>query len=138
MLSPGAAIIGRGLGREVALVTDGRFSGANHGIMIGHVTPEAQDGGLIAVVQDGDVIVIDLVNRTLNLVSLSEDFAQAEYFLAHLHSLSQPFLSLKEVDEEEIQRRLASWKAPEMKKTTVVLSKYAKLVSSAHYGAVTH
>ena len=98
MLSPGAAIIGRGLGREVALVTDGRFSGGNHGIMIGHVTPEAQDGGLIAVVQDGDVIVIDLVNRTLNLVSLSEDFAQAEYFLVHLQSLSQPFLSLKEVD----------------------------------------
>ena len=68
MLSPGAALVGAGLGKEVALVTDGRFSGASHGIMIGHVSPEAFDGGPIAFVKDGDMITIDNVNRRLDLV----------------------------------------------------------------------
>ena len=69
MLSPGAALVGAGLGKDVALVTDGRFSGASHGIMIGHVSPEAYDGGAIALVQDGDTICIDNINKTLDLVS---------------------------------------------------------------------
>ncbi len=69
MLSPGAALVGAGLGKDVALVTDGRFSGASHGIMIGHVTPEAFCGGNIALVQDGDIIIIDNLNRRLDLVS---------------------------------------------------------------------
>ena len=68
MLSPGAALVGAGLGKQVALVTDGRFSGASHGIMIGHVTPEAYSGGPIALFQNGDIITIDAPNQTLNLV----------------------------------------------------------------------
>ena len=68
MLSPGAALIGAGLGKDVALVTDGRFSGASHGIMIGHVTPEAFSGGNIALVKDGDMITIDNVSKKLELV----------------------------------------------------------------------
>jgi dihydroxy-acid dehydratase len=68
MLSPGAALVGAGLGKQVALVTDGRFSGASHGIMIGHVTPEAYSGGPIALVQNGDTVTIDAPNRILNLV----------------------------------------------------------------------
>lgn len=71
MLSPGAALVGAGLGKEVALVTDGRFSGASHGIMIGHVTPEAYDGGAIALVQNGDMVSIDNINGKLDLVSYS-------------------------------------------------------------------
>lgn len=69
MLSPGAALVGAGLGKEVALVTDGRFSGASHGIMVGHVTPEAFSGGSIALVKNGDMITIDSVKKTLDLVS---------------------------------------------------------------------
>ena len=69
MLSPGAALVGAGLGKTVALVTDGRFSGASHGIMIGHVTPEAYSGGPIALVQNNDLVTIDARNRTLNVVS---------------------------------------------------------------------
>ena len=68
MLSPGAALVGAGLGKEVALVTDGRFSGASHGIMIGHVTPEAFSGGPIALVKNGDTITIDTLNRSLDVV----------------------------------------------------------------------
>ena len=68
MLSPGSALIGAGLGKTVALVTDGRFSGASHGIMIGHVTPEAFVGGPIALVEDGDMITVDAANRKLNVV----------------------------------------------------------------------
>lgn len=71
MLSPGAALVGAGLGKQVALVTDGRFSGASHGIMIGHVTPEAYSGGPIALVQNDDIVTIDSVNRTLNVVSFT-------------------------------------------------------------------
>ena len=71
MLSPGGALVGAGLGKKVALVTDGRFSGASHGIMIGHVSPEAQVGGPIGLIQDGDMIVIDPHSATLKVVCLS-------------------------------------------------------------------
>jgi dihydroxy-acid dehydratase len=108
MLSPGSALVGQGLGKDVALVTDGRFSGASHGIMVGHVCPEARDGGLLALVQDGDVIMIDKVKQTLDV----------------------------RLTEAEIDARRAAWKPPPAKARVGVLKKYAKLVSSAHYGAV--
>ena len=75
MLSPGGALVGAGLGKTVALVTDGRFSGASHGIMIGHVSPEAQVGGPIGLIQDGDVIVIDVETATLNVVRVDFFFS---------------------------------------------------------------
>ena len=109
MLSPSSALMGAGLGKDVALVTDGRFSGGTHGIMIGHVSPEAQAGGLIAVVQEGDDIEIDLGHGTLNL----------------------------KLDEDEIADRLARWQAPQPRYARGVLAKYAALVSSASRGAVT-
>eukprot|EP00965_Chrysotila_dentata_P216471 6189398-Pleurochrysis_carterae.AAC.1 len=108
MLSPGAALVGQGLGQDVALVTDGRFSGASHGIMVGHVTPEAADGGAIAVVKDGDAIRIEKETQTLQLL----------------------------IDETELKMRMAEWTPPKFKANTGVLKKYAKLVKSAHYGAV--
>ena len=109
MLSPSSALMGAGLGKDVALVTDGRFSGGTHGIMIGHVSPEAQAGGALAVVEEGDMIEIDLVSGELNL----------------------------KLDEAAIAVRLANWKAPEIRYERGVLAKYAKLVSSASRGAVT-
>ena len=109
MLSPSSALMGAGLGKDVALVTDGRFSGGTHGIMIGHVSPEAQAGGTLAVVEEGDMIEIDLVSGTLNL----------------------------KIDENEIAGRLANWQPPEIRYERGVLAKYAKLVSSASRGAVT-
>lgn len=109
MLSPSAALMGAGLGKDVALVTDGRFSGGTHGIMIGHVSPEAQAGGVLAVVQEGDLIEIDLAKGVLNL----------------------------KLDEAEIARRLGEWQAPQAKYPRGVLAKYAALVSSASRGAVT-
>ncbi len=109
MLSPSAALMGAGLGKDVALITDGRFSGGTHGIMIGHVAPEAQVGGLIAVVAEGDVIEIDLDLGELNL----------------------------KLSEGEISSRLAQWQAPESRYPRGVLAKYAQLVSSASRGAVT-
>ncbi len=109
MLSPSSALMGAGLGKSVALVTDGRFSGGTHGIMIGHVAPEAQVGGVIAVVQEGDVVEIDLERGELNL----------------------------RLDQEEISRRLAQWQRPEPRYRRGVLAKYAMLVSSASKGAVT-
>ncbi len=109
MLSPSAALMGAGLGKDVALVTDGRFSGGTHGIMIGHVSPEAQMGGVIAVVQEGDLIAIDLERGELNL----------------------------KLDDVEIARRLALWRAPQPRYARGVLAKYATLVSSASRGAVT-
>eukprot|EP01012_Entosiphon_sulcatum_P037729 TRINITY_DN4857_c0_g1_i1.p1 TRINITY_DN4857_c0_g1~~TRINITY_DN4857_c0_g1_i1.p1 ORF type:complete len:600 (-),score=89.25 TRINITY_DN4857_c0_g1_i1:15-1718(-) len=110
MLSPGGALIGAGLGKDVALVTDGRFSGASHGIMIGHVSPEAWDGGVIALVRDGDVVTIDAQNHKLE-VNLSED---------------------------ELQARRASWVRPKRPAPRGFLAKYRATVSSAHLGAVTH
>lgn len=109
MLSPSSALMGAGLGKDVALVTDGRFSGGTHGIMIGHVAPEAQVGGVIAVVQEGDVIEINLERAELNL----------------------------KLDANEIAARLTRWQAPEARYARGVLAKYARLVSSASQGAVT-
>ena len=109
MLSPTSAIMGRGLGQDVALITDGRFSGGSHGFVIGHITPEAQEGGLLAIVEDGDSIIIDIQNRKIDL----------------------------EVTTDEVKKRQANWKCPEANYTRGVLAKYAKTVSSASLGAVT-
>jgi dihydroxy-acid dehydratase len=109
MLAVTAALVGEGLGEEVALLTDGRFSGATHGFMAGHVAPEAVAGGPIAAVRDGDTITIDVPNRRLD-VALSD---------------------------EEIARRVADYEAPPTTVSNGVLGKYAKLVSSASEGAVT-
>jgi dihydroxy-acid dehydratase len=109
MLKPTGAIMGAGLGNSVALITDGRFSGGTHGFVVGHITPEAQDGGTIALVQNGDRIVIDAVNNTIDLA----------------------------VSEEELNRRRTTWVAPPLKATSGVLRKYIKTVSSASEGCVT-
>lgn len=109
MLKPTSMIMGQGLGKSVALVTDGRFSGGTHGFVVGHITPEAQSGGVIALVKDGDVIVIDAKNKTINV------------------KLSQSALAL----------RKAVWKAPEPKHKKGILYKYAKIVSTASEGCVT-
>ncbi|MCW8852536.1 MAG: dihydroxy-acid dehydratase [Gammaproteobacteria bacterium] len=109
MLSPTGAIMGKGLGKDVALITDGRFSGGSHGFVVGHVTPEAAVGGPIAIIENGDRITIDTENRVLNL----------------------------DIPQQEIDARLARWKAPAPKETRGVLAKYARLVSSASEGAVT-
>jgi dihydroxy-acid dehydratase len=108
MLTPTAALAGMGLDKEVALITDGRFSGATRGAAIGHVSPEAAEGGPIAIVRDGDIISINLQKGILHL----------------------------ELPEAEIQQRLAKWTAPSPKITKGYLGKYAKLVSSASTGAV--
>ena len=109
MLAVTAALVGQGLGDQVALLTDGRFSGATHGLMVGHVAPEAAVGGPIAVVRDGDIISVDAVSRRLQL----------------------------EVPDEEIQRRFQGWQPLPPVYTTGALAKYAKLVGSAAQGAVT-
>lgn len=109
MLSITAAIMGAGLGNDVALITDGRFSGGTHGFVIGHVTPEAQLGGAIGLLKDGDIITIDAEDRILN-VDLSED---------------------------ELENRRKTWKAPELKYSSGALYKYSKLVSTASEGCVT-
>jgi dihydroxy-acid dehydratase len=109
MLSPTGAIMGKGLGKDVALITDGRFSGGSHGFVVGHVTPEAAVGGPIAIIENGDKITIDTENRVLNL----------------------------DIPQQAIDARLAKWKAPAPKETRGVLAKYARLVCSASEGAVT-
>lgn len=109
MLSPTSAIMGRGLGNDVALITDGRFSGGTHGFVVGHITPEAYEGGVLAVVRNGDTITIDAKRREINL----------------------------NVPTGEIRKRLAAWKKPKPKASRGALAKYARLVSSASYGAVT-
>lgn len=109
MLSPTSAIMGKGLGKDVALITDGRFSGGSHGFVVGHVTPEAIEGGPIAIVQDGDRITID---------------AEANAITLHL-------------EDDEINRRIAQWQRPAPRYTRGVLAKYAKTVCSASEGAVT-
>ncbi len=109
MLSPTSAIMGKGLGKEVALITDGRFSGGTHGFVVGHITPEAYVGGPLAIIENGDIITIDAETNELKL----------------------------DVNEHEIARRLASWKQPAPRYTRGVLAKYAKLVNSASQGAVT-
>ncbi|MBW2415576.1 MAG: dihydroxy-acid dehydratase [Deltaproteobacteria bacterium] len=109
MLSPTSAIIGKGLGDSVGFITDGRFSGGTYGLVVGHIAPEAQAGGPIALVQEGDTIEIDAGRLALEL----------------------------HVDEAELEKRRAAWREPEPRYTTGVLAKYAKLVSSAARGAVT-
>ena len=109
MLSPTSAIMGRGLGQDVALITDGRFSGGTHGFVVGHITPEAYVGGPLAMVKNGDEITIDARARTLTL----------------------------EVPAKELRARRKSWKPPKPRYTRGVLAKYARQVSSASFGAVT-
>ena len=109
MLKPTAAIMGAGLGKDVALITDGRFSGGTHGFVVGHITPEAQEGGTIAFVEDGDMITIDAETNSISL----------------------------EVSEEELQKRRQNWEAPKLKFDRGVLYKYARTVSSASKGCVT-
>jgi dihydroxy-acid dehydratase len=109
MLHVTAALVGEGLGDSVALVTDGRFSGATHGLMVGHVSPEAARGGPLAAVEEGDVLVVDVEGRELRA----------------------------EVPDGELERRLAAWTPPPARYASGVLAKYAALVSSASEGAVT-
>ncbi|VVP67275.1 Dihydroxy-acid dehydratase [Pseudomonas fluorescens] len=109
MLSPTSAVMGKGLGKDVALITDGRFSGGSHGFVVGHITPEAFEGGPIALVEDGDRITIDAETRQITV----------------------------DVTDAELARRKASWVRPESRYKRGVLAKYAKTVSSASEGAVT-
>ena len=109
MLTPTSAIMGAGLGKDVAMLTDGRFSGGSHGFIIGHITPEAQDGGPIALIRNGDRITID---------------ANACELRVHL-------------TDQELASRRAAWQAPSPKATSGVLGKYVKLVKSASEGCVT-
>ncbi|MDC0459888.1 dihydroxy-acid dehydratase [Crocinitomicaceae bacterium] len=109
MLKPTAAIIGAGLGNDVALITDGRFSGGTHGFVVGHISPEAQQGGPIALIKDGDQIIIDAVSNTINM----------------------------DVSDEELGARRSAWIKPELKVSKGSLYKYARMVSSASEGCVT-
>ncbi|MGI0107148.1 dihydroxy-acid dehydratase [Salinimicrobium sp. WS361] len=109
MLKPTAAIMGANLGKDVALITDGRFSGGTHGFVVGHITPEAQEGGLIALIEDGDEITIDAEGNTISV----------------------------DLSPVEIQERRNKWKAPNLKFSKGVLYKYARTVSSASEGCVT-
>ena len=110
MLTPTSAIMGAGLGNDCALITDGRFSGGSHGFVIGHVTPEAQVGGPIGLIEDGDIIEIDAEKRTMNAV---------------------------EVTEEIFAERRKKWEAPPLEATSGTLYKYIKLVGSASQGCIT-
>jgi len=109
MLGPTAAIMGAGLGKDVALITDGRFSGGSHGFVIGHITPEAFVGGPLALVKNGDEIHIDAEKRGIELL----------------------------ISKKEMAKRKKDWKQPKPRYTKGVLAKYAKLVSSASTGAIT-
>ena len=109
MLKPTSAIMGQGLGDKVGFITDGRFSGGTHGFVVGHITPEAADGGVIAIVEDGDTILIDAEKDELTL----------------------------KVSSEEIEKRLANWTNPKTPPQKGVLSKFAKSVKSASLGAIT-
>ena len=109
MLAPTSAVMGKGLGGEVALITDGRFSGGTHGFVVGHITPEAFEGGVLAIIENGDEILIDAKNNSLELL----------------------------VDQSVIDKRLSHWTQPEPNYTKGVLAKFAKLAKSASEGAVT-
>jgi len=109
MLHVTAAIVGEGIGEEVALITDGRFSGATHGLMAGHVAPEAAHGGPIAGLRDGDTVVFDIKARRLDVM----------------------------ISPEEMKERLRNWSAPPPRYKSGVMAKYARLVSSASEGAIT-
>ena len=109
MLAPTSAIVGKGLGETVGLLTDGRFSGGSYGLVVGHVAPEAQVGGVIGLVRKGDTITIDIDK---NLIQLN-------------------------VSDAELEKRRQQWQAPAIKYKSGALAKYAKLVSTASRGAVT-
>ncbi len=109
MLGPTAAVMGRGLGDSVALITDGRFSGGSHGFVVGHITPEAYVGGVIGLLEDGDKITIDAVNNTIGV----------------------------DLTDQELVARREGWKKPEPRYKYGVLAKYAKLATTASKGAVT-
>jgi dihydroxy-acid dehydratase len=109
MLKPTSALMGAGLGKNVALITDGRFSGGTHGFVVGHITPEAQEGGVIALIEDGDLISIDAEKKILDL----------------------------KITEQDLEKRKSKWSPPELKYKSGWLSKYVKLVSSASEGCVT-
>ena len=109
MLKPTASIMGAGLGKEVALITDGRFSGGTHGFVVGHITPEAQVGGAIALVKDGDIVRIDAETNSIEV----------------------------KISDDELAERKKNWKPQPLKKTSGSLYKYAKLVSTASEGCVT-
>ena len=109
MLTPTSALMGAGLGDEVALLTDGRFSGGSHGFIIGHVTPEAQEGGPIALVRDGDPITIDAESNRIDV----------------------------ELSDDELATRRATWQAPPLKATRGTLHRYIRTVKSASEGCVT-
>jgi dihydroxy-acid dehydratase len=109
MLAVTSALMGAGLGDSVALMTDGRFSGASHGFMVGHVAPEAAVGGPIAALRNGDTIVIDIKRRRLDV----------------------------EISQAELRKRLRAWKPPKPRYATGAMAKYARLVSSAAQGAIT-
>ena len=109
MLTPTSAIMGSGLGKDVALITDGRFSGGSHGFIVGHITPEAQDGGPIALLRDGDNIIISGTENRIDVL----------------------------LSQEELSDRLSQWHEPKYKSTSGTLYKYIKTVSSASSGCVT-
>ena len=109
MLKPTSAIFGAGLGSSVALITDGRFSGGTHGFVVGHITPEAYDGGNIGIVKDNDIIIIDAVNNSIDI----------------------------KISDEELAYRRSEWQQPELKVKRGLLYKYAKTVSTAAEGCVT-
>ena len=109
MLSPTSAVMGKGLGKDVALITDGRFSGGTHGFVVGHITPEAYDGGVIAIIEDGDELTINAETQEVNV----------------------------NVDEDVIKNRLSQWQQPKPRYKNGVLAKYAALVSTASEGATT-
>jgi dihydroxy-acid dehydratase len=109
MLTPTSAIMGAGLGKDVALLTDGRFSGGSHGFIIGHIVPEAQEGGPIALVRDGDIITIDAERRQIHV----------------------------DISEPEMQQRATAWTMPPYKATRGTLAKYIRLVKDASQGCVT-
>jgi dihydroxy-acid dehydratase len=109
MLKPTSAIIGAGLGKDVALITDGRFSGGTHGFVVGHITPEAYDGGNIAIIEDGDPIEIDAVNNKINVL----------------------------LDDATLAARKAAWTQPALSVSKGILYKYAKQVTSAAEGCIT-
>jgi dihydroxy-acid dehydratase len=109
MLKPTSAIIGAGLGKSVALITDGRFSGGTHGFVVGHIIPEAFNGGLLAFVKDDDIIELNVATKKMTL----------------------------KVSEEEIAKRKANWKQPALKASKGILFKYAQCVKDASQGCVT-
>ena len=109
MLKPTSVVMGAGLGKDVALITDGRFSGGSHGFVVGHITPEASEGGLIGLLRDGDIITIDAVNNRLEV----------------------------DLSETEITARRKTWQKPPYKVTSGILKKYISLVSTASEGCTT-